>query len=133
MTGRFYIFLLIVLLIAFLIARPHLNLGSREAVIMTANTQYSQSMDCVIIRDERAVGAESMARVEYVAAENTLVNEGDTVAYTYSAGYSERLLQRLEETRAEIQQYHKNTILQNIKDAALERYDTIVDMMVPVP
>ena len=30
-TGRFYIFLLIVLLIAFLIARPHLNLGSREA------------------------------------------------------------------------------------------------------
>ncbi len=129
-TGRFYIFLLIVLVIAFLIVRPHLNLGGREAVIMTANTQYSQSMDCVIIRDENVVSAESMARVEYVASENTLVNQGDTVAYTYSAGYSERLLARLEETRAEIQQYHKNTILQNIKDAALERYDTIVDMMV---
>lgn len=130
MTGRFYIFLLIVLLIAFLIARPHLNLGSREAVIMTANTQYSQSMDCVIIRDESVVNAESMARVEYIASEDTLINEGDTVAYVYSAGYSERLLQRLEETRAEIQDYHKNTILKNIKDAALERYDTIVDMMV---
>ena len=38
-TGRFYIFLLIVLLIAFLIVRPHLSFGSQEAVIMTANTQ----------------------------------------------------------------------------------------------
>ena len=129
-TGRFYVFLLIVLLIAFLIVRPHLDFGSREAVIMTANTQYSQSMDCVIIRDETVVNSESMARVEYIAAENTLVNAGDTVAYVYTAGYSERLLQRLEETRAQIQEYHKNTILQNIKDAALERYDTIVDMMV---
>ena len=129
-TGRFYIFLLIVLLIAFLIVRPHLNLGSGEAVIMTANTQYSQSKDCVIIRDETVVNSESMARVEYIAPENTLVNEGDTVAYVYTAGYSERLLQRLEETRAQIQEYHKNTILQNIKDATLERYDTIVDMMV---
>ena len=129
-TGRFYIFLLIVLLIAFLIVRPHLNFGSREAVIMTANTQYSQTMDCVLIRDESVVTSESMARVEYIAAENTLVNAGDTIAYTYSAGYSERLLQRLEDTRSEIQEYHKNTILRNIKDAALERYDTIVDMMV---
>ena len=130
MTGRFYVFLLIVLLIAFLIVRPHLNLGSSEAVIMTANAQYSQSMDCVIIRDESVVTSESTARVEFVASENTLVSEGDTVAYVYTAGYSERLLQRLEETRAEIQEYHKNTILQNIKDSALERYDTIVDMMV---
>ena len=130
MTGRVYIFLLIVLLISFLIVRPHLNLGSREAVIMTAHTQYSQSMDCVIIRDESVVTSESMARVEYIASENTLVNEGDAVAYVYTAGYSERLLQRLEDTRADIQEYHKNTILKNIKDAALERYDTIVDMMV---
>ena len=129
-TGRFYVFLLIVLLIAFLIVRPHLNFGSGEAVIMTANTQYSQSMDCVIIRDETVVTSESMARVEYIAPENTLVNEGDTIAYVYTAGYSERLLQRLEETRAQIQEYHKNTILKDIKDPTLERYDTIVDMMV---
>lgn len=129
-TGRFYIFLLILLLIVFLIVRPHLNFGSKEAVIMTANTQYSQMMDCVIIRDETLVNSESTARMEYIAAENTLVNAGDTVAYVYTAGYSEGLLKKLEETRAKIQDYHKNTILQNIKDTALERYDTIVDMMV---
>ena len=129
-TGRFYIFLLILAVIAFLIVRPHLNFGSKEAVIMTANTQYSQMMDCIIIRDEAITTSESTARVEYIAAENTLVNEGDTVAYVYTAGYSEGLLQKLEETRSKIQDYHKNTILQNIKDADLERYDTIVDMMV---
>ena len=129
-TGRFYIFLLVVALIAFLIVRPRLNLGSREAVIMTANTQYSQMMDCVIIRDETVATSESTARVEYIATENTLVNEGDTIANVYTAGYSESLLQKLEDTRAKIQDYHKNTILKNIKDADLERYDTIVDMMV---
>ena len=129
-TGRFYIFLLILLLIVFLIVRPHLNFGSKEAVIMTGNTQYTQRMDCVIIRDEAVSTSESTARVEYIATENTLVNAGDTVAYVYTAGYSESLLQKLEATRASIQEYHKNTILQNIKDAALERYDTIVDMMV---
>lgn len=129
-TGRFYVFLLAFLLIVFLIVRPYLNFGSKEAVIMTGNTQYSQMMDCVLIRDESVVTSGSTARVEYVAAENTLVNQGDTVAYVYTAGYSENLLQRLEDTRAEIQEYHKDVILQNIKDETLERYDTIVDMMV---
>lgn len=129
-TGRFYVFLLILAVIAFLIVRPYLNLGSKEAVIMTANTQYSQMMDCIIVRDEAITTSESTARVEYIATENTLVNEGDTVAYVYTAGYSEGLLQKLEDTRSKIQDYHKNTILQNIKDANLERYDTIVDMMV---
>ena len=129
-TGRFYIFLLVVALIVFLIVRPKLNLGSKEAVIMTANTQYSQMMDCIIIRDEAVTASESTARVEYIATENTLVNSGDTIAYIYTAGYSENLLTKLETTRASIQEYHKNTILANIKDADLERYDTIVDMMV---
>lgn len=129
-TGRFYVFLLIVLAILLLILLPNLNLGSKEAVIMTANTEYSQMMDCVLIRDENKISVESAVRIEYAADEGTLVNAGDTVAYVYTAGYSESLLSKLEETRAKIQDYHKNTILNNIKDADLERYDTIVDMMV---
>ena len=129
-TGRFYIFLLILLGIAFLIVRPYLHLGSREAVIMTATSEFSSMMDCVIIRDEEVITSESTARIEYIAPEATLVNSGDTVAYVYTAGYSEGLLAKLEETRAQIQDYHKNQILNNIKDSDLERYDTIVDMMV---
>ncbi len=32
-TGRFYVFLLAILVIAFLIVRPHLRFGTREAII----------------------------------------------------------------------------------------------------
>lgn len=129
-TGRFYIFLLLLLVIAFLIVRPHLFSNGKQAVIMEATAQYSQMMDCVIIRDETVISSESITRIEYVAAENTLVNSGDTVAYVYTSGYSEGLLSKLEEIRRTIQEYHKNNILNNIKDSNLERYDTIVDMMV---
>ena len=128
-TGRFYIFLLILLVIAFLIVRPHLNFGSKEAVIMAAQSEFTQNMDCVLIRDETVVASESTAHIEYVATEGTLVNAGDTVAYVYSAGYSESLLQKLEDTRSKIQDYHKTVILNNIKDDTLARYDIIVDMM----
>lgn len=127
--GRFYVFLLILLVIAFLIVRPHLNFGSKQAVITPAQSEFTQNMDCVIIRDETVSTSESTAHIEYVATEGTLVNAGDIVAYVYSAGYSESLLQKLEETRTKIQDYHKTEILNNIKDSDLERYDTIVDMM----
>ena len=115
-TGRFYIFLLILLIIVFLIVRPHLSFGSKECIIMEAKSELTQNMDCVIIRDETVVTSESTAHIEYVATEGTLINAGDTVAYVYSAGYSESLLQKLEETRSKIQDYHKTVILNNIKD-----------------
>ncbi len=127
--GRFYVFLLMLLVIAFLIVRPHLRLGSRETVILAAQSEFTQSMDCVIIRDEAVSTSESTAHIEYIATEGTLVDAGSTVAYVYSAGYSEGLLQKLEETRSKIQDYHKTEILNNIKDDNLKRYDTIVDMM----
>lgn len=128
-TGRFYIFLAILMVIAFLIIRPYLNFGDGTAVIMTANSSFSKTMDCVIIRDENVITAESAARVEYLAAENSLAESGDQVAYVYTAGYSENLLKKLEETRTKIQDYHKTVILKDIKDTDLERLDTIVDMM----
>lgn len=126
-TGRFYIFLLAIVVIAFLIVRPHLDFGAREITIEPGSASYSRSTDAVIIRDETVFSSGTIARVEYVAMENTLLNEGDTIAYLYSTGYSESELERLEEVRANIQAYHK-TILNNIVDTDLERLDRIVDM-----
>ena len=126
-TGRFYIFLLAILVIAFLIVRPHLDFGAREITIEPGSASYSRSTDAVIIRDETVFSSGTIARVEYVAMENTLLNEGDTIAYLYFTGYSESELERLEEVRANIQAYHK-TILNNIVDTDLERLDRIVDM-----
>ena len=126
-TGRFYIFLLAIFVIVFLIVRPHLHFGTREAIIEPGSASYSRSTDAVIIRDEEVFSSGTIARVEYVAMENTLLNAGDTIAYLYSTGYSESELERLEDIRANIQAYRK-TILNNIVDNDLNRLDRIVDM-----
>ena len=127
-TGRFYLFLLAVLAVAFLIARPHLFPEVRQTQIMMANSAQQKIVDCIIIRDEPVTASESTARVEYVAKENSLIETGDTVANLYTTGYSESLLTNLETTRQNIQAYHKN-LLANIVDADLDRLDTIVNMM----
>lgn len=127
-TGRFYIFLLIVLVIAFLIARPLLFGGPRVSQVMMANTPQEQTVDCVLIRDEHVMASDSTARVEYIAPENSLVTTGDVVANLYTTGYSESLLNNLEATRSKIQEYHKQ-LLNNIVDADLNRLDQLVDMM----
>ena len=127
-TGRFYIFLLLLLVIAFLIARPFLFGGPRVCQIMMANTPQEQTVDCVMIRDEHVIESDSTARVEYIAPENSLVATGDIVANLYTTGYSENLLNNLEATRSKIQEYHKQ-LLNNIVDADLNRLDQLVDMM----
>ena len=127
-TGRFYLFLLALLVIAFLILRPRLFPGSRETVIMMANADQRQTVDCVLIRDEAVTASDSTARVEYIAAENSLVAEGDNVANLYATGYSESLLNNLETTRKKIQDYHKQ-LLANIVDSDLDRLDTVVNVM----
>lgn len=125
-TGRFFLFLLALLVIAFLIVRPRLFPGSKETVIMMANADQRQTVDCVIIRDESVTASDSTARVEYIAAENSLVAKDDNVANFYATGYSESLLDNLEATRKKIQDYHKQ-LLANIVDADLERLDTVVN------
>ena len=127
-TGRFYIFLLILLVITFLIARPFLFGGPKVSQIMLANASQVQKVDCVLIRDEHVITSDSTARVEYIAPENTLVNNGDVVANLYATGYSENLLNNLETTRSNIQKYHKQ-LLSNIVDADLNRLDQVVDTM----
>ena len=124
--GRFYVILLAILIIAFLIIRPHIHFGDRIEVLNLATSAYTHNTRAVIIRDEKLVTAESVTRVEYLAAENTLVYPGDTVAYMYTTGYSETELKKLETARENIQAYHKNK-LENIIDSDLERLDLIVD------
>ena len=95
---------------------------------MMANASQVQMVDCVMIRDEHVVESDSTARVEYIAAENSLVQQADIVANLYTTGYSESLLDNLEKTRSNIQAYHKQ-LLNNIVDADLNRLDQVVDMM----
>ncbi len=125
-TGRFYVVLLVMAVIAILIIRPRIRFGEQVEVLSIASSAYTHNTPAVIIRDETLITAESVTRVEYVAAENTLVYPGDTVAYMYSTGYSQTELTKLETARENIQAYHK-TKLENIIDNDLERLDLIVD------
>ena len=127
-TVRFYLFLLALLIVAFLIVRPLLFTGSRETVIMMANAAQRQTVDCVLIRDEAVTASDSTARVEYIAPEDSLVSEGDNVVNLYATGYSEGLLNNLEATRKKIQDYHKQ-LLANIVDAELNKLDKVVNWM----
>ena len=95
---------------------------------MMANAAQRQTVDCVIIRDEQVFTSDSTARVEYLATENSLVAQGDSVANLYTTGYSEGLLNNLEATRKKIQDYHKQ-LLANIVDADLNRLDSVVNYM----
>ena len=124
---RFYIFIAVILLAVFLVVRPYLNFGSGEDVVFVWNSAYEQSMDCVIIRDEVVEASDSIVRVEYIARENTEIAKGDTVANLFTTGYTESLLSRLEETRQNIQAYHK-TLLGTIVDNDLDRLETIIDL-----
>ena len=121
-TGRFYVFVIAIAVIAFLLIRAVLPMGVAEAVIMLATATDQQYLDAVIVRDETVVSYAGVTRIAYVAAEGSLVEEGDEIAYIYSAGYSEREMERLESTRQEIQEYHKE-LLSNIVDAQLETLD----------
>ena len=63
-TGRFFVFLLILLVIAFLVFRPLLFGGPRVSQVMMANAPQEQTVDCVLIRDEHVIESDSTARVE---------------------------------------------------------------------
>ncbi len=124
---RFFVFIAILLVAVFLLVRPLLTTSSGVESIIDVNSSITQSMDCVIIRDESVTTSDSTVRVEYIARENTEVSQGDTIASLFTTGYTESLLTRLEEIRQNIQAYHK-TLLGTIVDSDLDRLDAVVDI-----
>ena len=124
-TGRFYVFLMLVAAIILFLFRDSIFGVSHVAVVINASTSDVRSAQGVIIRDERVLTETQVTRVEYIASENTLVNKGDPVACVYSLEYSEKLINELDKVRKNIQEYHK-IVLGNELDAQLEIYDVSV-------
>ena len=126
---RFYVFLTlflaVIVIVLYLIFRDNTNV---EAISMSS-IAHSQDVDAVIIRDESVVTGVGVSRIEYIAQEDTLVDEGDLICYIYSTGYSQTELTKLETIRKSIQEYHK-TLLSNIIDTDLERCDIAVNQRV---
>ncbi|MBQ3078778.1 MAG: hypothetical protein IJC48_02095 [Clostridia bacterium] len=124
-TGRFYVFLMLVAAIVLFIFRDSIFTTSESAVVTTSVAKDVRQVKAVIVRDETLYSEKQVSRVEFIAPEHTLVRAGDPVAYVYSLEYSERLINELNNIRKNIQQYHK-VVLGNELDSQLEVYDLTV-------
>jgi putative membrane fusion protein len=124
-TGRFYVFLILVGIGLYFVIRELMPLGSSEAIVTMAATSYAQTVDAVVVRDEHVTAYEGSGLVVYVAAEGAEVVQGQEIADIYSAGYSEKEIRQLEVVRQNIRAYHR-TILDNIVDRELERLEANV-------
>lgn len=118
-TGRFYLLLLLIALIILFLFRGQIFGTNEVAVIYRGSAQDSRTVQGVIVRDEMLVSENLVTRMEFAVNELGSVNEGDTVAYVYSLEYSTRLINELNQTRKNIQTYHK-IVLGNELDAQLE-------------
>lgn len=126
-TGRFFVFITVLLVALALLILQFIDFGEDEDVIFQSTASYQEQLDCVIIRDEPVTASTATVHVEYLAKEATEVAQGDTIANLFTTGYSESLLTKLETTRQNIQSYHR-TLLGTIVDSDLDRLETIIDM-----
>ena len=121
-TGRFYVFMGLLLVGLYLILREVWPDTAREALVQSANAPYNYTVDAVVIRDEEVVTAASNSMLVYVASEGQQVSQGDQVCQVYTSGYAEKELERLETVRKSIRSYHQQ-ILGTIVDEGLERLE----------
>lgn len=124
-TGRFYVFLVLLLIGGFFIVRELIPQTAREAIITLANASFTYDMSAVIIRDETVSAFEGTGRVVYLVDEGAAVQEGTPVCDVFSAGYSEKEMLKLETVRQNIRAYHEQ-ILDNIVDTELESLENKV-------
>ncbi len=128
-TGRFYLFLLLLLsIVAFLIVWFAVPRPEKYALVETGVSSDRRRVQAVIMRDEAITSVESGSTVKFIAGEGDLVREGDDIAYVYSAGYSANQLQQLESVRSEIRSYHIS-ILGTIIDTKLDTLESNVEYL----
>lgn len=121
-TGRFYVFLILMGIGIYFVVRELMPDGVSEAIVTMAATSYTQAVDAVIVRNEEVVSFEGSGRVVYIAAEGAHVTKGEEVADVYTAGYSEKQMNNLETVRQRIRAYHQE-LLENIVDNELDRLE----------
>ena len=95
-TGRFYVFLTLVMAIILFIFRESLFGSGEMAVAIQASASDVRSVQAVIVRDEELISSKQVSRIEYIASEGTLAASGDPVLYVYSLEYSEKLIARVD-------------------------------------
>lgn len=129
--ARFYMFMVFVALIAFGIG---LWFSQRDRLgttaIVTEGSMGSQYQgEIVIARNEALYDAEGVTRTDYIAEEGSHLYKGNVICQVYSSGYNQTEINKLENYRSAIQQYHKEQVMKNYVDAQLEKLDLQVDTL----
>ena len=79
-TGRFFIFLMILVVVIFLIVYQLLPSGPKEGLVVSGSTSQAYRVQAVILRDEPLTLVDGNSTVEYVAEECGTVKKGDEIA-----------------------------------------------------
>ena len=119
-TGRFFILLMFVIgTVVFVLMNVLKPAPASYAVVENGTSNTARRVQAVVMRDETVGVMDTGSTIQYVAEEGSLVSQGDTVCYIFSAGYSASQLQALESIRAEIRAYHLS-VLGTIIDTRLD-------------
>ena len=125
---RFYVFVALLALIVFLLVRMFMQpAASEKTAIVTQSSAGNQYVgDIVIVRNEKLYDSEGVTRVDYITDEGARVYKGEAVCTVYSAGYSQTEINKLQNYRQKIQQYHRDSVMSREVDTQLEKLDALV-------
>ena len=120
-TGRFYLVLVLIVLLFVFLFRDSLFATSEVTSLYAGSASDVRRVQCMIVRDEAAVARGTQVdMIDYVSEECTPVSQGDVVCYVYTSAYASKLKGDLDDTRKKVQAYHK-IVLGNELDSTLKR------------
>ena len=118
-TGRFYLVLVLIVLLFVFLFRDSLFATSEVTSLYAGSASDVRKVRCVIVRDEVAVARGTQVdMIDYIAEECAPVSQGDVVCNVYTSAYASKLKGDLDDTRKKVQAYHK-IVLGNELDSTL--------------
>lgn len=126
--GRFFIFL--ALFVAVIVgigfgisALVGLLAGPGDTLVTLGMLEDEKKLSAILLRDEQIVSKDNYVSISYSASENQNVKAGDEILDIYEIGYTQTLIQNLEQIRQSIMSYQQENILKNIINEDLQEYD----------
>ena len=122
LLGRLLIALFVALGLGILIWQlPKLSSQNATTAIARAGVlgdEYAGSV--VIARNETLYTTENKTRVDFIANEGSRIPRSSVICKVYSSGYNQTEINRLQNYRDEIQDYHVGQVFSTYVDAALD-------------
>lgn len=125
-TGRFYVFLAMLLVGLFFLGREFLfTKSASEALVINGYAMINASMEAVIVRDESVASYEGEGRVSYLVEEGAQVRKGQAVVNLYTASHMTKAFAELETVRANIRTFYQK-LLSGVIEPELDRLEANV-------